>query len=489
MGVVGLGSSVVLARIYGVNVIGEYALVLSVVLFTMLLSTVREQTALVRDLSVLGRHDPRVTGRFYAVLAFSLGLTLVVGGIAFVVSAAIFRGPLDQPDLVLATGVALLGHLLFEKVAWNLDMVLTAFRGAQELFWLRLLQALSLVAVAIGLGLAGYDSLMSLVIATVASWGVALVARLIVARSFISFLIPFAEVRAGFAKLPEYLRFGIKAIGVSIGSIGRLAPTWVLAGVGSIATVGAYSRAEMITTRVTEGIWRVTEMLLPTLVERREEGNLEGFDRSLVDTLRYMVVALLALAAAVGGAAVGVMQVFGPGFDAAANALVLLMLAPALNAVGSGQEQALYAVNRPLALSAIELSKLVFGIGVTVALGIAFGATGVAAAVVLTAALAAVLYGKLLGPYMQSRFTRYWSFREMAVIGISYGAGFATARVTDSMLGGHGATLLALIVGAAVYCMVFLLLGGLNARDRERISRSVVPKLGRFRPGGVRVAG
>jgi O-antigen/teichoic acid export membrane protein len=222
-------------------------------------------------------------------------------------------------------------------------------------------------------------------------------------------------------------------------------------------------------------------MLLPTLVERREGGDYDGFDRSLVDTVRYMVVALLGLAAAIGGAAVGVMQVFGPGFDAAANALVLLMIVPALNAVGSGQEQALYAVNRPFALSVIEVTKLLLAIGVTVALGIAFGATGVAAALLITAAVAALLYGKLLGRYMSSRFTRYWSVREIAVLAASYGVGFASARALDSALGGHVATLLAIVVGALVYAAVFAVFGGLNARDRERAGRVLGPRLRRFR--------
>jgi O-antigen/teichoic acid export membrane protein len=183
------------------------------------------------------------------------------------------------------------------------------------------------------------------------------------------------------------------------------------------------------------------------------------------------------------------MQVFGPGFDTAANALALLMIVPAFNAVGSGQEQALYAVNRPFALSLIEVSKLVFSIGITVALGVAFGATGVAAALLLTAAVAALLYGKLLGKYMQSPVTRYWSLREMAVLATSYGAGFAAARATDTALAGPAATLLALVVGALVYALVFIGMGGLNARDRERLSRVLGPRARRFRAPKIEATG
>ena len=110
MGVIGLGSSIALARVYGVTVIGQYALVLSVSVFAMVFATIREQTALIRDLSVLEHRDPRATGRFYAVLSFSSVLTAVVGGIALLVAALLFRGPIDQPTLVTATVVIVLGH-------------------------------------------------------------------------------------------------------------------------------------------------------------------------------------------------------------------------------------------------------------------------------------------------------------------------------------------------------------------------------------------
>lgn len=480
MGVVGLASSVVLARLFGVVVIGQYALVLSVSLFVLLLSTLREQVALVRDLSVLPARDPRVTGRFYAVLAFSLGLATVVGAIAFVIAALLFRGPLDQPGIVGAMAAMIVGHVLLEKPGWNLDMLLTAFRAARELFWLRLLQAVSLVSFAIILGAVGHHSLTTLVVATIASWAIALIGRLVVAGRFMRWRVDSSALRDGFRQLPRYLRFGLKASGAAVGSIGRLMPTWVLAWVGSIATVGAYNRAEMITQRITEGSWRVTEMLFPTMVERYKAGDRTGFDRSLIDTVRYMVVALLGLAAAVGGAAVGVMEIFGPGFDAAANALVLLMLLPAYSAVVSSQEQAMYAVNRPGVPSLVEIARLLATVGMTISLGVAFGATGVALGLLLSATLAGLIYGAVLRGYLEASFTRFWPPRELAALLIAYLVGFLVAHTIDGAVHAIWGTVVALIVGAISFAVAFTLAGGINRRDRTRFAESVAPRLARL---------
>jgi hypothetical protein len=49
-------------------------------------------------------------------------------------------------------------------------------------------------------------------------------------------------------------------------------------------------------------------------------------------------------------------------------------------------------------------------------------------------------------------------------------AGFAIARLIDSSIGGIAGLVPALIAGAAAYGGVFVLAGGVNRRDRERLS-------------------
>ena len=485
MGGASLVSSVLLARIYGVTVIGQYALILSVVLFTVVFSTLREQTALVRDLALFDPHDARISGGFYAVFCFSFALTVLVGGIAFLVASAIFRGALDQAGIVPAMGVALLSHLVFERISWTADSVLVSFRRAQELFWLRLMQLIFFSGLAVSFGIfAGYTSIMSLVLANSIAFGVFVLVRLVLVRRYMRFLVPASAIRDGFRRLPGYIRFGIRSIGISFAAVGRVAPTWVLASIGSIAQVGAYSRAEMITTRVTEGTWRVSEMLLPTLVDRRETGDSEGFDRSLIDTIRYMVIVLVALAASAGGSAIGVMGVFGPGFEEAATALSLLLLLPAINAITMCEKQALYAIDRPLAAGVIAIVELAFILVLSIGLGITFGTTGVATAMVISGVAAAVLFWKALRGHLQNGLMHYWSLRELLVVAAAYAAGFGVARLTDAASENHLITALAVALGALAYGIMFLCGGGLNARDKERIRRLLGPWGRRLRVDG-----
>src|SRR5882757_4396787 len=84
--VFGVVSTIATARIYGVRVIGEFALASAPVTALWVLSTAKEQAALIREITGLERRHPRVTELFAAVFTFSSGLTLlmatVVGAIA-----------------------------------------------------------------------------------------------------------------------------------------------------------------------------------------------------------------------------------------------------------------------------------------------------------------------------------------------------------------------------------------------------------------------
>ena len=70
---------------------------------------------------------------------------------------------------------------------------------------------------------------------------------------------------------------------------------------GSVVSLGAYNRAWTLSRRFVKLNWRLAEMLLSTLVEHHAGGDRDGFDRALVDTLRYVAIAMLLPAAAAGG--------------------------------------------------------------------------------------------------------------------------------------------------------------------------------------------
>ena len=73
--VVGVGSSIVVARLYGVDVVGQYALAIAPMGVVWFLSTARERPALIRALSPLAPRAARITGLFAAVFAFSAALS------------------------------------------------------------------------------------------------------------------------------------------------------------------------------------------------------------------------------------------------------------------------------------------------------------------------------------------------------------------------------------------------------------------------------
>ena len=98
--------------------------------------------------------------------------------------------------------------------------------------------------------------------------------------------------------------------------------------------------------------YRVIESLLPTLVERRGGEDDAGWDRALVDSMRYTATAMLLPAAAGAGAATGLMDLFGPGFSQGSDALAIALAVPPLATMLVATRLALLAEDRPLISSA-----------------------------------------------------------------------------------------------------------------------------------------
>jgi O-antigen/teichoic acid export membrane protein len=473
VGLVGLVSGVVIARIYGIGIVGEYALVVAPMNLVWYLSSARERPAFVRELATLDVRAPRVTGLFAAMLSFSLALTVVVAAVGLAITRVVFAGPIDQPELFAPAAVTMLGYVLVTNTGWNLDAVFAGFRAGRELFWIRLHQALVFLVIGIGAGLV-VDSVWGLVIATAGSSLTSLLHRLIAVRRFMRARVSREEVRAGFRSLPAMIAFGLKIVPGSIANgISNEAGTWVLGIMSPVATVGAYSRAWMLGRRFVELNWRITEMLFPTLVERRAAGDREGFDRALVDTIRYCAVGMLLPAAAAGGAATSVMALFGPGFGRAADALGVLLLMPALITAAQILRNALFAVDRPGLSSVIALVRMAITVAATVALTSWLGITGTALGL-LTGAVADMAWMSVaMRSRLASPLTTLWPARQMVALLTAYIAGFAAARGVETAVSGLSGLVPALIAGCAAYTAVFTAAGGVTSRDRRRLRRAV----------------
>jgi O-antigen/teichoic acid export membrane protein len=348
--------------------------------------------------------------------------------------------------------------------------VLTGFRAGRLFFWIRLHQALAFVCVSVVAGIV-WGTVWGLVLATAAASLTSFAHRVLVVRAFMRWLVPRADLHQGFRTLPELVKFGLRIAPGSVASgLSNEAATWVLGGFGSLSAVGAYNRAWTLARRFVEGNWLVTEMLLPTLVERRTDRDTAGFDRALVDTTRYAAIGLLLVAAVGGGAAHGVMALFGPGFEAGADALALLLLVPALVGVTAIQRTALLAGDRPGITSVILVARLAVTLVATFVLTWRLGVTGAALGVLSGAAASAMWMAAVTRRHLTAPLRALWPVHEMAALAVAFGGGFLAARATERALDSLVGLVPALLAGIAAYATVYWLAGGINSRDRIRLA-------------------
>lgn len=461
-------STIATARIYGVRIVGQFALVSAPVAALWVLSTAKEQAALIKQITLLPPRHPRVTQLFAAVFTFSSGLTLAIALVDALVCWFVFRGPLHHPDLVVPTFVNLAGYVLVTNTGWNIDSIFSAFVAGRQLFWVRLHETLSFIAIAVAIGLA-WRSTWGLVIALIGASLTSLVHRAIAVLPFVRPRLSMAEYRLGLRELPGLLRFGLKITPGSVAQgVSQQAGIWAIAAIAPVAAVGAYSRAQAIPQKLQQVNMRIVEVLYPTLVGRRERGDGAGFDRALIDSIRYGMVGMLLVGAVGGGAARAILNVFGPGFSRATPALALLLLYPACYSIAATQTQALWAVGRPGLTSFIQLARLAMTIVATVALTPAMGIAGPAVALLAGFAVAIALNTLALLPFMSRPVRQTWPWRERLALVWAYAGGFAAAHAAEQLTSTKGAVVLAMFCGPLAFAVLFLTAGGANARDRAR---------------------
>lgn len=478
----GFASTIVTARLYGITVIGDYALVIAPVSALWVLSTVKEQQALIKEITALPPRHPRVTQLFAVVFAFSTGLTLLVASLIAAACALVYPTVLDKPELLAPALVSIAGYVLVTNTGWNLDSVLSAFVAGRQLFRVRLTEAIGFIVLAVALGIET-RSVWSLVAAAIGASAVALVHRLWAVRAFLRPRLTAEEFRLGLQVLPGLLRFGLRATpGQIANGMSQQGGIWAIGIVAPVAVVGAYSRALVIPKSVQQASMRITEVLFPTLVDRHMSGDCHGFDRALIDSIRYEVIGMLLLAAILGGAAHTVLGIFGPGFAEATPALVLLLFFPALASITITQTQALWAVDRPGLTSAVSVLRLAVTLVLLVALTPTMNFVGPALALLAGMILAAAMFGFALRHHLASPLRVTWPAREWVAVAVAYALAFAVAHGLQSLLPPIGLPI-SLSVGAAAYLAALWAARGVNTRDRIRIAHAVerfAPRLPRW---------
>jgi len=467
-----LAASVVIARLYGVTIVGEYALAGAPAGAVWLLSTVREQPALMRRLTPLAPRDERITGLFAAVLTFSFALTAVVSVLVGVLTVVLFRGPIDHPGLIAPAEAMLAASLLFVNTCWNLDTVLGAFRAGRALLLCRLHQAVVYLALAVVMHPL-LPTVWGLIVAWYASWATSMVQRVASCRAFMRLRVGAGDLAEGLATLPELVRFGLKLTpGFLAEGVSDESSTWILGALVSVPALGAFNRAWLIARRGLELNYRVSEMLFPTLVERHSRRDRHGFDRALVDSLRYVATGMLLPAAVAAGAAAPIMSIYGPGFAAGAGVLAFVVFVPAVVTLSTVLSQALVAEDRGLLVSLFAVARTLATLLAVVLLTRAHGIAGAGAGLLIGSFAQLAPLGlrlpRLLGAH---RLAELWRAREILALALAAGVGFAVSRGLSDALPHVPALVLAPTLGLAATAAVFLALGGLQPRDRARIGQ------------------
>lgn len=470
---VGLVSTIVTSRLYGVRIIGQFALVSVPVGALWVLSSIKEQQALIREITGLPARHPRVTQLFAVVFTFSGALTAVMAMAMAVACVFVFRGPLHARELVVPMLVNLAGYAFITNTGWNIDSILSAFVAGRQIFWVRLHEIASFIVIAVAVGL-GWRTVWGLVIATIGASLSSLVHRIFAVRPFMRVRLSWHDYRRGFEVLPELLRFGARATPGQIAQgISQQGGIWALGMVAPVAVVGAFSRAQTIPQRLQQASMRISEVLYPTLVGRHTKGDGHGFDRALIDSVRYEAIGMLLIAAVIGGAAHSVLEVFGAGFGRATSALALLMLLPMLASVTVTQTQALWATNRPGRTSLIAIVRLIVTIALLVVFTPTLGMVGPAIALLAGYVFVIVLSGIALRSSLARPLRATWSIRERLALIAAYAAGFASAHVTEHVFPGVAGLPLCLAAGVAAYGIAFFASGGINGRDHRRVGQVI----------------
>lgn len=377
----GVISALVISRIYGAAILGEYALAFAAVALLPVATSLSEQAAVVRLLALEPPRGERGSALMLATLTLSYALTLVIAPLVALGFGVYLHRAADLPSAVVPMVCLVAGYVVMDKLSWNLDGVLSAYVAAGPLAIASLLNFTVMTTAAILLALAE-KSLWSLTIAYLLSSAVALGYRLWAVRPYLRWRVSLAAYRSGLKELPGIVRFGLRLLPGSISQqLTSQSPLWVLGATAPVAAVGAFSRAQSITVRIGDLNYRLAAVIYPSLVRRTEvDDGGKSFVADVVATLGRTFAPVLVLLCAAAGASRTVLSLFGQDFVSADVALAILLVATAISMAAMIFGEALTALNRGGTTSWGFVLGLVATLACLVPLTRSYGAGGAALA-------------------------------------------------------------------------------------------------------------
>ncbi|HWM08795.1 MAG TPA: oligosaccharide flippase family protein [Solirubrobacteraceae bacterium] len=377
----GLVSAIVTARVFGAEVIGAFALASLLTGSLHMVSNVREQGGLVRELTRHAARAPESRALLLLVLGFSVALTLAVLIPFGALSVWLLREVFDQPDLVGPFAVLVAAYLLLDNTSFNLDAPLVAYRDGRSLWIVRTAITATMIIGALGCAVAGEKSLWALVLITVAASAVGVVLRVLAVRR----LTGLRSSRRAIAGVRDRLRpivwFGIRQAPLNYTETAiEYTDTAVLGASVPLVSVGAYSRAYTLYRRAGQVPIALSRLYFPTLTALFHRGEHDAMLRVHRLSTRYLTLLLLPAATWLAASAPAVLDIFGPGFDAGATALSILIFAIVLDGYGRMAGGYLAAFDRPGIVSIVSLGTAVLNVALCLALIPSLELTGAALA-------------------------------------------------------------------------------------------------------------
>jgi O-antigen/teichoic acid export membrane protein len=367
--VLGLVSAIATARVFGATVIGAFALASLLTGSLHMISNVREQSGLVRELT---RHAPRAPesrALLWLVLGFSVLITAAVMLPFGALAVWLLREVFDQPDLVGPFAVLVASYLVLDNTSFNLEAPLVAFRDGRSLWITRMGVTGTMIAGALICAALDERSLWALVAITVAASLIGMAIRLRAVLRLTGLATSRRRIREVRGKLRAIVWFGVRQAPLNYSeSAVEYTDMAVLGATVPLATVGAYSRAYSLYVRAGQIPTALGRLYFPTLTALLHRGEREAMIGVYRVSTRYLTLLLLPAATWVAACAPAILAVFGPGFDEAATALSILIFLVVVAGYEKTAGGLLAAFDRPGVVSIIAVATAVVNVALCLVL-------------------------------------------------------------------------------------------------------------------------
>ena len=379
--VLGLASAIVTARVFGVEVIGAFALAAMLTGALHLVSNVREQGGLVRELTRYAPRAPEARALLWLVLGCSAVITVLVllpfGALAVFLLSDVF----DRPELVAPFAVLTAAYVLLDNTSFNLDAPLVAYRDAQAIWFARAAITVTMIAGALACAIADERSLWALVAVTVAASVVGVTIRLVAVHRLTGLRTDRGQLAAVRERLRPIIWFGVRQTPLNYTEAAiEYTDTAILGATVPLTQIGAYNRAYTLYRRAGQIPVTLSRLYFPTLSALFHRGERDAMVRVYRLSTRYMTLLLLPVATWVAASAPAVLAVFGPGFDEGATALSILIFAVVLYGYQKTAGGLLAAADRPGVVSVVSVCTALLNVGLCLVLIPPLGLTGAALA-------------------------------------------------------------------------------------------------------------